>query len=359
MFLYQSDKNAIRILGCRSYDGEVIIPETIDGKPVTELAPYAFSEGWGRREMLAAAGSEIFLADSEGNPLPVHQPEAGESEAGASQMELPLPPPACCGHLTEIILPKTIKKIGNYAFYNCFELKSIRCYSSIADVGSGLFTGCTGVRNLDIHIVKGQKSCFKELISELRQELYVNYYSDEGQAKLIFPEMYEESVENTPARIIVREMHGCGHRYRYCFEQTDFRFQKYDELFPHILVQEPESVTAALVMGRLRFPVGLMEKYREVYETYLREHFAGAAKAAIRERKAETATGEEFGATAGPVSAQEMQLPYWLADRYGDTRERLDTVIELANEEKLPELLSFLMDLKHRRFAVKKRTFSL
>lgn len=65
MFLYQIKNETIAILGCRSYDGLVEIPETIDGKPVTELAAYAFSEGWGRREMLKAAGT-ILLADAEG-----------------------------------------------------------------------------------------------------------------------------------------------------------------------------------------------------------------------------------------------------------------------------------------------------
>lgn len=129
-------------------------------------------------------------------------------------------------------------------------------------MGSGLFTGCTSIRHMDIHIVLHRRSCLKEMISELRQELYVNYYVESEapakdpvlQAKLVFPEMFEESVENTPARIIMREMHGCGHMYRYCFEQTDFRFSKYDALFPHIKVQEPEWVVCALVMGRLRYP---------------------------------------------------------------------------------------------------------
>lgn len=334
MFLYQSDNDAIRILGCRSYGGEVVIPERIDGRPVTGLAPYAFSEGWGRREMLAAVGDEILLADLDGNPLPENHTEPLEA-----QTALPLPPAACCGHLKEIVLPGTIKKIGNYAFYNCYELETIRCYSSISDVGSGVFTGCTGIRNLDIYIVEGEKSCFKEVISELRQEVYVNYYSDEGQARLVFPEMFEESVENTPARIIMREMHGCGHRYRYCFDRTQFLFQKYDELFPHILVQEPERVVAALVIGRLRYPVELMERYRAVYEAYLRDHLRGASRVAIDD--------------------PEPEMVRWLADRYGDTREALDMLIEIANEKKRPELLSFLMDLKHRRFGALKRTFSL
>ena len=105
MFLYQIKNETIAILGCRSYDGLVEIPETIDGKPVTELAAYAFSEGWGRREMLKAAGP-ILLADAEGKAK--HGIEAG-TETGTVEAE-ELPPVACCGHLKEIILPRTIKK---------------------------------------------------------------------------------------------------------------------------------------------------------------------------------------------------------------------------------------------------------
>lgn len=342
MFLYQIKNETIVILGCRSYDGLVEIPETIDGKPVTELAAYAFSEGWGRREMLKAAGP-ILLADAEGKAK--HGMEAG-TEAGTAEAE-ELPPVACCGHLKEIILPRTIKKIGNYAFYNCFELGTIRCWSAIEDVGSGLFTGCTSIRHMDIHIVLHRRSCLKEMISELRQELYVNYYVESEapakdpvlQAKLVFPEMFEESVENTPARIIMREMHGCGHMYRYCFEQTDFRFSKYDALFPHIKVQEPEWVVCALVMGRLRYPAELMEQHRGAYEEYLKEHMGGAAEWALSEGDTETF--------------------FWLADRYGERKETLDEMIELAGRKGETEALSGLMDLRHRRFPVKKRTFSL
>lgn len=342
MFLYQIKNDTIAILGCRSYDGLVEIPETIDGKPVTELAAYAFSEGWGRREMLKTEG-KLLLADAEGNAR--NGMEAGAESYITAAIELP--PVACCGHLKEIILPRTIKKIGNYAFYNCFELNTIRFYSTIEDVGSGLFTGCTGIRHMDIHIVPGCRSCFKEVISELRQELYVNYYAEPEakaeepvlQAKLVFPEMFEESVENTPARIIMREMHGCGHMYRYCFEQTEFRFSKYDALLPHIKVQEPERVVCALVMGRLKYPVELTEQYRGTYEEYLREHMAGAA---------------EYALTAG-----DMECFSWLAVHYAERKETLDEMIELAGRKGEIEALSGLMDLRHRRFPAKKRTFSL
>lgn len=55
--------------------------------------------------MLKAAG-KILLADAEGNAQ-----NGMEAEMNASSPEaVELPPVACCGHLKEIILPRTIKK---------------------------------------------------------------------------------------------------------------------------------------------------------------------------------------------------------------------------------------------------------
>ena len=64
---------------------------------------------------------------------------------------------------------------------------------------------------------------------------------EEYEARLIFPEYFEDSVENTPARIVCIETHGCGHRYRYCFAGRVFQYRGYDELFPHVQVQEKKN----------------------------------------------------------------------------------------------------------------------
>lgn len=325
MFLYQMKDEHVQILGCRGYDGSIRIPEKIGGRPVTELAAYAFSDGWGKNEMFSLAGKEIRLCDEEGNPIEIEDKD--------------IPPEISCEGLIDIYLPVTIRKIGNYAFYNCYELSRVECSSSIIDVGSGLFTGCTGVRFLDIHMIDGERSCMKELLAELRQELYVNYYGSKGSARLVFPEMFEESVEHTPARIILREMHGCGHMYRYCFDQTEFQFHKYDALFPHILVQEPERVTAALVLGRLYTPVELLVKDREVYEAYLMEHFKGAARLALEEK--------------------DPALFLWLAGQYGHKQEDFDGLVDMAGNAEKPEILSVLMNLRRQRFKAGKRKFSL
>lgn len=323
MYLYQNINDHIRILGCRGFGGAVKIPKKIENLPVTELADYAFSDGWGKNSVISQAGDTLRLCDDEGNPV--------------TGKETNLPPELLGNRLVDINLPETIDKIGNYAFYNCFELSHLECYSSISDLGSGLFTGCSKIRNLDLHIMEGRRSCMQGIVSELRQELLVNYHMKDKTARLLFPEMYEESVEHTPARIVFREMHGCGHMYRYCFDQSEFQFHKYDALFPHVRIQESAQVASVLALLRLYTPLQLLEKNRKVYEDYVTEHFDEAGEAALNE----------------------SELFLWLAETYGNGQPQLDRLIDLASETNNAELLSPLMDLRHRRFPAKKRTFTL
>lgn len=324
MFLYQNIDDHVRILGYRGFNGSIRVPEKIGGLSVTEVSAYAFSGGWGREEMLSLLKEEVLLCDEEGNPISTKKED--------------LPPAINLEGLKEIYLPETIEKIGNYAFYNCFELTRLECSAAIADLGSGLFTGCSGMRYLDIHLVEGKRSCLKEILSELRQKLFVNYNSGQGNARLVFPELYEESVEHTPARIIIREMHGCGHLYRYCFDQADFQFHKYDGLFPHLLVQESESVIGDLVINRLYTPMNLLYHDKMVYEAYLLEHLEGVSKLAINE---------------------DETMFLWMMKEYGKDQVKFDSIVEMVSKIDRPELLSHLMDLRRRRFPAKKREFSL
>ena len=92
------------------------------------------------------------------------------------------------------------------------------------------------------------------------------------EARLIFPEFYEEGVENTPARILETHVHGSGISYRNCFQGRCFDFTQYDALFPHARALESSDVVTRMVIGRLRYPVGLAEKAKEMYEAYVAEH---------------------------------------------------------------------------------------
>ncbi len=235
-FIYTRIKDEIRIDKIEDPEAVIYVPEQFEDCPVTELGSY----------VLAHSAVE------------------------------------------EIHLPPYVRKIGAYGFYECEQLKRIYCYSRVLDLGAGLFAGVPAVEYLDITEFPGERSCLKEMLAELRQTLRVQLHqmpaavSEAAEARLIFPEYYEDSVENTPARIVSIETHGCGHRYRYCFAGRVFQYRGYDELFPHVQVQEQEELVTELALGRLMYPRELSEKFREHYLNYVREHWKTAGKLLIQ-----------------------------------------------------------------------------
>lgn len=273
----------------------------------------------------------------------------------------------------DLHLPLSLERIGAYGFYGCESLRRIWCGSRIHDLGAGLFAGVTSVAYLEMWEYAGERSCFKELLSELRQTLRVRVHlgatpadgqeenaaagrkavpggqggspagTGGAEARLIFPEYYEESVENTPARILFIETHGCGHRYRYCFSGRTFQFGAYDELFPHAQVQEPEELVTELALGRLMFPVELSAAAGERYRAYVREHWETAGRLLLdadRLRR-DTVTNLEPG-----------KLP-WLVDEVleqdaGGLEERLGRYIDLAGQAGDTEMVSWLMERRRR-----------
>lgn len=349
-FIYTRIKDEIRIDKIENPEAVIYVPEQFEDCPVTELGSY----------VLAHSAVE------------------------------------------EIHLPPYVRKIGAYGFYECEQLKRIYCYSRVLDLGAGLFAGVPAVEYLDITEFPGERSCLKEMLSELRQTLRVQLHqmqaaaseetavvfgnaaertavpgsqdtADENEARLIFPEYYEDSVENTPARIVSIETHGCGHRYRYCFAGRVFQYRGYDELFPHVQVQEKEKLVTELALGRLLYPRELSEKFREHYLTYVREHWKTAGKLLIQadrmqrkrvsnlepgklpwlvdevldevkqEQDTETrqsisGIGEETE-TAEPVNANQTRV---------DLVDQLGILISFAQEAGDTEMVSWLMERRHR-----------
>lgn len=324
-FVYTKQQNKIKIDRIENPEPVVEIPEMIDGCPVVELGAYVLAE---------------------------------------SDVE-------------ELHLPAGLEKIGAYAFYQCEKLRRIFCYSRALDLGTGLFAGAGKVELLDITQFAREKSCLKELLSELRQTLRVRIHElpeaeesdgkehadektdaadSEGkparEARLIFPEYYEESVENTPARILFIETHGCGHRYRYCFIKTQFQYRDYDELFPHVQVQEPEELVTELVLGRLMYPCELSASAREMYRNYVSEHWQMAGKLLIdmHRLKPGQATNLEAGRLPWLIEAVLMQ-PAGDSLEHGqpvDLSEQVRVYIDLAQQAGDTESVGWLMDFRQK-----------
>lgn len=287
-FAYERKGDSAVIWRCFSHDTKAYIPERIEGCPVTGIVPYAFSSHMDEKELQNGIRS---------GEIRLYVPEALRRN---EDNETRMPDAFLCGDaLEEIVLPKTLRSVGRYCFYDCHRLRRIVFCGALTDWGQGVFTRCHHVHELCVYTDEDGSSSLKEVLDELPEEMYVEYRIMEKrsleeaqekksrlpytQARLVFPEFYEEGVENTPARILETHVHGSGMSYRNCFKDRKFDFSQYDVLFARAQALERDEVVCRMAMGRLQTPVGLMEKARLQYTSYLFEHRYEAAHMLLKQ----------------------------------------------------------------------------
>ncbi|EET58762.1 hypothetical protein BRYFOR_09221 [Marvinbryantia formatexigens DSM 14469] len=286
----RTENDQVIVTRCLGTEQRVALPEQIDGLPVTALEDYAFSPA---------------------------KPQADEETA------------ICGEKLLEIRLPQEMRRIGGYAFYGCRRLERMTLYHRTEDIAGGAFTGCYRLRELYVYMQDAWGYCLKDIVSELRQELRVTLdYGNGKAAMLLFPEYYEEAVENTPARILETHFHGSGYHYRQCFRDGELNFQEYDRLFGEAAAWESVDFCIELCLLRLRYPYRLSEDAGGIYQAWLMEHRREAASWCLAFEQQEAL---EYLCTFIDWSAQE-----------------LEELIREANEGNRMESQSFLMDYKYR-----------
>lgn len=313
---YRKGEDGWILTACHGCDGNILLPDEIDGIPITVIAPYAFSSGEENPEDLVwSDGEEIF---------------SGEKKR------------LCETEVLEVRLPKGIREIGRYAFYRCRNLRKLTLSDGILEIGGGALNGCRGLREIELHLWNGEKSALKSIVDEVRFEIYarIHYHkNEESISEILFPEHYEEAVENTPARILYTSHHGAGGYYRQCFYNREVDYKKYDELLPWAIAGDSVENVFRLAILRLRFPYRLSDKAKKAYETYVKEQLREVA--------------------AGLVEKEDVETIHFLnAGSYWD-KDALDAGIDVASEYRKTEILSVLMDEKKRLFPKKRKTFDL
>lgn len=244
----------------------------------------------------------------------------------------------------EVYLPRTLKRIGRYGFYNCEHLRAIHIYAETMEIGGGILNGCRNVREIFIHMSADEKSALRDFVTELGERITVHYFLPDGNggereaARLVFPVYYDEAVENTPARITVSNIHGTGQKYRYCFTDRKLRFERYDKLFVYEKAEEPVTASAEIAMYRLWYPHGLWEDAKKAYEDFLQEHLY-----------------EVLAGNLGKPDCFKRLFGEFAGRRL--TEEETDRLISEASKRKLAEISGILMDYKHRSFQPKKKKF--
>ena len=314
---YQKRAEGIAVTGCDGVDGKIVLPEEIDGNPIVEIAPYAFSNHERNPEDFVWENSEV-----------------------GSWMDVK---PLCAAEVEEIHLPKYVKDVGKYAFYRCRNLRKLVLSDRILEISGGALNGCRSLREVDIHLWNGEKSALKSIVEENRFEIYVRMFyhagAEEQVSELLFLEHYEEAVENTPARLLYTSHHGAGGYYRQCFYNREIDYKKYDELLPWAIAGDTTEHVFRMALYRLRFPYKLSNTAKHAYEEYVRKHLKDAVSALVQK--------------------EEMESLQFLSEGNYWEKDALNQGIDAASLQKKTEILSFLMEEKGKKFPKKKKTFEL
>lgn len=100
VLMYSVSGEEATIIGCDSDAvGDVIIPDTLGGYPVTAISLYAFAE---------------------------------------------------CESITGVSIPDSVKKVGHYAFSDCVELKVVLIGKNVTEMGNNVFSNCTGLERFSV-----------------------------------------------------------------------------------------------------------------------------------------------------------------------------------------------------------------
>ncbi len=252
--------------------------------------------------------------------------------------------------IREVYLPKTLRRIGRYGFYNCEKLHTIHFYAETREVGGGVFNGCRKIREIYMHLGEDEKSALRDFVTEIADRVTVHSMMPDGQggekevSRVVFPEFYDESIENSPARNLSFSIHGSGQKYRYCIMDKKIQYDKYDKTFFYEAIEESVRDAAEIAIGRLMFPYSLTSGSKEKYEQYLLENLYEVLLANLE-------NGEYFRWVAGQYGECRSEAGPYL------TETQMEGLIAESSKKKLPEISGVLLDLKRRLYPTKKKKF--
>lgn len=298
------EQAGITILRAVTCDPRAVLPEQLFGLPVTALGPHALSPNAAQPQ-----GEEVLVTC--GRPA-----EEGWTNA---QMQ-------------ELTLPASLERVGDYALFNCAELKKLSLHDGVRFWGGGTLMNCRCLDTFHLTRMGEQGETLAYFADELSRELDVTIVEpDGGQVRLIFPEYVEVYEENCPAHHFDYNIYGAGYPYHHCFRNKKLSLKEYDSLWREFLgVEHDDGCAVRLAWWRLRYPAELTEKADGAYLAYLRAHVPAAVEWLLEQRDL---TGLHF-----------------LLERTQPDRETLSAACALAREQRAPEAVALLLEEQHRRF---------
>lgn len=148
LLTYETSADSVTITGFSwSHYGPVVVPQTIEGKPVTAIADYACRSREGITSVtLPASVKQIGRSAFEDcfDLSTIHLPDSILDIGDLAFRD--------CDNLRSVTLPSKLNHLGASAFESCDKLKEIKLPSSLAVISPFLFFNCHSLSACDIPI---------------------------------------------------------------------------------------------------------------------------------------------------------------------------------------------------------------
>lgn len=317
--------NKAMIYRCYGEGTIVELPGVIAGLPVTDLLDHCFA----REASYRYKPAEI-------KTIYRSQWEAGEV-AGENGIREEFP--VFSSQIEEVYLPENLVAIDDYAFYGCPNLHIIHIPTTLKRFSGQTFVATHHI-NCFYFTVEDETSTppmLKEFLKELPDKLDIIFEDRNGRKiyEIYYPDYYEESRENTPARLFDLVFHGTGYIYRQCFSGKEIDYKKYDATFHLAAAQEYTPDIFKMCYDRMMYPRAFSEEAKEEYLAWLRV---------------------EYKALGGWIFDEHREEFIQLLGQYGYfTEELLDWFMRLASEKQRAEIVGYLMEYRRSHFGKKKK----
>lgn len=257
---YTLEEEGVTVLSCKGYGTAVVLPDFINGYPVRKIGAYAFSDPE-KGLALLPEGTEVFTGEISGIRVP-----GGRKESIYGK------------RLQEITLPGNLEIIDEYAFYNCRNLNAAGLFSGRLRIENGAFMNCEKLKNIFVNGSPEKAPGVRGVLMELSSELCITFSDGSEKGIFLFPEYYEDSEENTPARVFQYLLYGAGYRYRQCFKEGILEIHAYDEVFQSAEIQTIYETALRIAFFRLRYPYRLHKNMKQQYLDYVTLYLEEAVK---------------------------------------------------------------------------------